>query len=95
MQSDGQRADEPARAELLVRLRDVIAAEVEHVSPEAVRPGARLVEDLALESIDFVNVGIALEERLGVEWEVLHWEGVETVDGVLDVILSVRLSLRG
>jgi acyl carrier protein len=63
--------DHAATASLEARVLGGVRAAIlrvdRRVRPEAIRAEASLVDDLGLDSIKFVGLGIALEEALGIE----------------------------
>lgn len=51
-----------------------------------VKPGARIAEDLDLDSLDTVELTLGLEQRFGVEIPDEEAEGLVTVDDVISLI---------
>ena len=72
--------------EVLALLRDVFLSEFE-IEPGAVGPGARLREDLDLDSIDAVALAARLESEVGA---LLKEEKLRSIRTVEDVITLVR-----
>ena len=72
--------------EVLALLRDVFLSEFE-IEPGAVVPGARLREDLDLDSIDAVALAARLESEVGA---LLKEEKLRSIRTVEDVITLVR-----
>lgn len=64
-------------------LRDVIA-EVLHCAPGAVTPEARLREDLGADSLNAVELVMALEEYYGVFADDGRLPGLRTISDVID-----------
>ena len=59
------------------RLDDLITeivAEVLVITPDAVRPGASLIQDLGAESIDFMDLVFRLEDALGRSIPYTRWQ---------------------
>ncbi|MDA8063385.1 MAG: acyl carrier protein [Actinomycetota bacterium] len=56
------------------------AVEVLQVEPDKVTPEARFGDDLDADSLDLVELVMALEEQFGVTVEESELEGVETVE---------------
>ena len=75
------------REEALSALREV-AVEVLSVDPDAVVEEARFKEDLDADSLDLVELVMALEEKLDISVPEEDLEGVETVGNALDLIAS-------
>jgi acyl carrier protein len=59
-------------------VREVVS-EVAAVPLEDVVPGARLLEDLGMDSLDFAKLEQELSEALGVEVDARSLQGVKTV----------------
>ena len=73
---------------LLVRK---IICETLSVEEEGVRPGTRLVEDLGTDSLDVVEMVMAIEEKFGIEVSDENAEKIRTVQDMLDaVVRAVR-----
>ncbi|MBT8240871.1 MAG: acyl carrier protein [Acidimicrobiia bacterium] len=64
------------------------AIEVLSVEASAVTKEARFAEDLDADSLDLVELVMALEEEFDVSVEEEELEGVETVGGAYDLIVS-------
>lgn len=64
------------------------AVEVLQVEPSKVVPGARFAEDLDADSLDLVELVMALEERFGIDVPESDLEGVETVEQAYKVVAS-------
>ncbi len=77
------------RDELLERLRSILVTEFE-LDPEQVATGARLVEDLDLDSIDGVTIVVRLEAQLHVSMSDEEIQKMATVGDIVDA-LAVRL----
>lgn len=73
------------RDELLERLRSILALEFE-VEPEKVTTGARLVEDLDLDSIDGVTIVVRLETQLHVSMSDEEIQKMATVGDIVDAL---------
>jgi len=54
--------------------------------PDAVRPEARLVEDLGADSLDMVELIMAVEEEFGIEVPDEDAEGLATVGQIADYL---------
>ncbi|HSN33058.1 MAG TPA: acyl carrier protein [Ideonella sp.] len=71
-------------------IRDTVADCVLAIAPEAdlarIDPKASLREQLDIDSFDFLNLLIALHQRLGVEIPEADYRQVETLDGLLDYL---------
>jgi len=64
------------------------AVEVLSVSPDQVVPGAKFGDDLDADSLDLVELVMALEEEFGVEVPEDDLEGVETVGQAYDLVVG-------
>ena len=73
--------------ELFARFRDC-AVEVLSVDPAQVTPDARFGDDLDADSLDLVELVMALEEEFGVEVPEEELEGVETVGQAYDLVVG-------
>ena len=62
--------------------------EVLQVSPEQVTPDARFGEDLDADSLDLVELVMALEERFDVSIPEEDLDGINTVGNALDLLLQ-------
>ena len=81
----------PTPEALLDFLRRVMAAEFE-VDAEEVRPEARLVDDLGLDSVDAMVLALRVEEETGLE---LSDDELKALDTVASVVALVRQRLLG
>jgi acyl carrier protein len=64
------------------------AVEVLQVEPDKVVPDARFAEDLDADSLDLVELVMALEEQFDITVEESEIEGVETVKQAFDLVTS-------
>ena len=62
------------------------AVEVLQVEPDKVTPEARFADDLDADSLDLVELVMALEEQFGVSVDESELEGVETVDQAFKLV---------
>ncbi len=60
------------------------------VPGEALRPGARLKEDLGLESLDFLDMVVEFECFVGRRIENENLTGLTTLDDVVDLLRRLR-----
>ena len=81
----------PAPEELLGFLRRVIGKEFE-VPADEIRPEARLVQDLGLDSVDAMVLALRVEEETGLE---LSDDELKSLDTVASVVALVHLRLQG
>ena len=65
-----------------------IIAEQLSVSEDQITPNASFVEDLGADSLDTVELVMALEEEFDVTVEESELEGIETVGGAFDIIIA-------
>jgi acyl carrier protein len=75
------------RDDVLTQLREV-GAEILGVEPDAITETARFKEDLEADSLDLVEVVMALEERLEIAIPEEDLEDVATVGQAIDVVLG-------
>ena len=75
------------RDEALAALREV-AVEVLSVEPDAVTEDARFKEDLDADSLDLVELVMALEEAFDITVEETELEDITTVGQAFDLISS-------
>jgi acyl carrier protein len=75
------------RDEALSALREV-AVEVLSVEPDQVVETAKFKEDLDADSLDLVELVMALEEEFGVEVPEEDLEGIETVGQAYDLVVG-------
>lgn len=64
------------------------AVEVLQVDPSKIVPEARFAEDLDADSLDLVELVMALEERFGVSVAESELEGVQTVGQAYELVAS-------
>ena len=64
------------------------AVEVLQVAPEAIVPEARLADDLDADSLDLVELVMALEESFDITVEESELEGVETIGQAYDLVAA-------
>jgi acyl carrier protein len=72
-------------AEILARLREILTETFE-VDPAAVTPGARLFEDLDLDSIDAVDLAVKLQALTGKRIKPDEFKAVRTVADVITAV---------
>jgi acyl carrier protein len=64
------------------------AVEVLQVEPEKVTREARFAEDLDADSLDLVELVMALEEQFGINVDESELEGVDTVNQAFQLVTS-------
>jgi acyl carrier protein len=64
------------------------AVEVLHVAPEKVTRDASFADDLDADSLDLVELVMALEEQFGITVDESELEGVSTVGQAYDLVSS-------
>ena len=64
------------------------AIEVLSVSADQVKPDAKSGDDLDADSLDLVELVMALEEEFGVSVEEEELEGIETVGAAYDLVVG-------
>ena len=65
MSRDARPAATPVRAETLERLRELVSTQL-GVAPEEIVPEARILDDLGADSLDVVELVMALEEAFDI-----------------------------
>ena len=64
------------------------AVEVLQVEPDKVTPTARFGDDLDADSLDLVELVMALEESFDITVDEAELEGIETVEQAFDLVSS-------
>ncbi|MEO6570961.1 MAG: acyl carrier protein [Ilumatobacteraceae bacterium] len=64
------------------------AVEVLSVSEDQVKPDAKFGDDLDADSLDLVELVMALEEEFGVEVPEEELEGIETVSQAYELVIA-------
>ena len=73
-------------------MKDVLASEL-GVEAENVTADARFKEDLDADSLDLVEVVLALEEKFGIEISDDQIAGVKTVGEAADLVISKQTAV--
>lgn len=81
------------REEILARVRDVLCSEFDLAAATAA-PGARLREDLDLDSIDAVALAARLEQETGLLLKDERLQRLRTVQDVVDVVFELQTQQR-
>lgn len=76
-----------SRDQILATIRE-LAVEVLSADPSKITEDARLAEDLDADSLDLVEMVMALEDRYGIEIPEDELEGVTTVGQTIDVVAA-------
>jgi acyl carrier protein len=76
-----------SREEVVGTMKEVLASEL-GVEAEKVTSEARFKEDLDADSLDLVEVVLALEEKFGIEIPDDEIAGVKTVGEAADLVIS-------
>ncbi len=74
-------------SDVSTRVREIISERL-GVSPDQVTPDASFIEDLGADSLDIVELVMALEEEYGMEISDEEAEKIRTVKDVVDYIES-------
>ena len=74
---------------LFDEVKEVIVEQL-NVSPEEVKPEAKFVEDLGADSLDVVEMIMALEEKFEIEIPDSEAEKIQTVQDVIDYIEKIK-----
>jgi acyl carrier protein len=64
------------------------------IDPDRIRPDARLVDDLELDSLDWIDLALRLEERLAVALQDERLADVQTLRQVVELI-EAQLCAQG
>ena len=81
-----------SREEVVETMKDVLASEL-GVEAENVTADARFKEDLDADSLDLVEVVLALEEKFGIEISDDQIAGVKTVGEAADLVISKQTAV--
>ena len=73
--------------EIVERVKAIIVEQL-GVSLEDVKPAASFIEDLGADSLDIVELIMALEEEFGVEVPEEDLDGIETIGQAYDLVVS-------
>jgi acyl carrier protein len=76
-----------AREDVVETMKEVLASEL-NVDLEKVSVDARFKEDLDADSLELVEVVMALEERFGIEIQDDEVAGLKTVGEAVDLVLA-------
>ena len=76
-------------ADLFEQVKEVIVEQL-NVAPEEVKPEAKFVEDLGADSLDVVEMIMALEEKFEIEIPDSEAEKIQTVQDVVDYIQKAK-----
>ena len=83
----------PSLEEIKTRIADVIKS-FEKVDPNAVKPEAKFTADLGLDSLDAVEVVMAIEEEFNIEIPDADWAcGIPQVLDALATLAEARAAL--
>ena len=74
---------------LFDEIKEVIVEQL-NVSPEEVKPEAKFVEDLGADSLDVVEMIMALEEKFEIEIPDSEAEKIQTVQDAVDYIEKIK-----
>ena len=75
----------PTKTEVYERLKQVLVEEF-GIAEAQIRPTTELVSDLDLDSIDWINMAVALETRIGRKLQEEDLTSIRTIQDVVDVI---------
>jgi acyl carrier protein len=81
-----------SRDEVIETMKDVLASEL-GVEADKVTGDARFKEDLDADSLDLVEVVLALEEKFGIEISDDQIAGVKTVGEAADLVISKQTAV--
>jgi acyl carrier protein len=79
-----------SRAEILEKIQ-VMMKELFELAPERVQPGAKLIDDLELDSLDAIDLAVKVEETTGHAFDEAKLRQLRTIEDVivaLDEILE-------
>ncbi len=75
----------PSKTEVYENLKQVLIEEFGFDDAQ-IQPTTRLVDDLDLDSIDWINMAVALEVRTGRKLQEQDLGGIRTIQDVVDVV---------
>jgi acyl carrier protein len=81
-----------SREEVIETMKDVLASEL-GVEADRFTADARFKEDLDADSLDLVEVVLALEEKFGIEISDDQIAGVKTVGEAADLVISKQTAV--
>ncbi len=73
------------RTEIEAKVRDFLVDDLE-VEEEAIRPSAKLKEDMGIDSLDFVDIVVIVEKKFGFKIKPEEMAGVTTLEQFCDYI---------
>jgi acyl carrier protein len=71
-------------------VKKIIAEKAAKVSPSSVKGDARIAEDLGFDSLDAVEIIMALEERFAIEITDEEAKAVKTVQDAISLVKSAK-----
>lgn len=75
----------PSKDEILRKISDVFVKEFQ-IDRAAIRPEAKLYDELDLDSIDAIDLVVKLEVEVGIKLQEAELRSIRTVQDVVDVI---------
>lgn len=75
------------KPEIIEKVNEFLAEEFE-IEKDLLKPEARLVEDLGIESLDFVDIVVIIERDFGFKVKREDMEGVRTLEDLYNYIGS-------
>ena len=75
----------PTKDVILDELRSLMKSEFD-LSPDRIQPSTLLIDDLDLDSIDLVDLAVALEESSGLRLEDEELKAVQTVEDAVTMV---------
>ncbi len=72
-------------ADIFEQVKDVVVEQL-NANPDEVKPESRFVEDLGADSLDVVELVMALEEKFGIEIPDEDAEKIQTVEDAVKYI---------
>jgi acyl carrier protein len=82
-----------AREQITQKIADVLAKEFA-IDRNAIKPEAKLFEDLDLDSIDAIDLAVKLDTELGIKLVESELRSIRTVSDVVEIIFK-RTSTAG
>jgi acyl carrier protein len=77
--------------DIFIHMRDILASEFE-IDPGAIRPEAKLYEELDLDSIDAVDLVVKMKEFIPGRIDPALFKNARTVQDVVDLLYPLVLS---
>ena len=71
--------------EILEKLSEILVESFD-VDPATIRPGAHVVDDLDLDSIDAIDLAVGLRERTGIDLSEAELKNLRLVEDIVELV---------